>query len=141
MRNASISADDLKSESSVVRNELEMDETDPEGVLDERIVSTAFLWHNYGRSTVGSRADIEHVATPALRAFYDNYYQPDNAVLIITGKFDEAKTLAIVAREFGKIPRPTRKILPTYTVDPEQRHSRTSPTRPDAAPGPLGMCA
>ncbi|HEX5130740.1 MAG TPA: insulinase family protein, partial [Usitatibacter sp.] len=51
--------------------------------------------------------------------------QPDNAVLIVAGKFDEAKTLAIVAREFGKIPRPTRKLQSTYTVDPEQQGERT----------------
>ena len=90
----------------------------------------AYVWHNYGKSTIGARADVENVSIDRLQAFYRNYYQPDNAVLIITGKFDEAKTLAIVAREFGKIPRPTRKIQPHYTVDPEQQGERTR----DAAP-------
>src|SRR5262249_5653617 len=71
MRNASISPDDLKTEFSVVRNEFEMGENNPNGILDERVVSTAFLWHNYGKSTIGSRADIERVPVPALRGFYD----------------------------------------------------------------------
>ena len=41
-----------------MRNEFESGENDPVGILDERIVSTAFLWHNYGKSTIGSRTDI-----------------------------------------------------------------------------------
>ena len=56
MRNATISPDDLKTEFSVVRNEFEMGENNPSAILDERVVSTAFLWHNYGKSTIGSRA-------------------------------------------------------------------------------------
>ena len=83
------------------------------------------MWHSYGNSTIGARADVENVSIDRLQAFYRNYYQPDNAVLIITGKFDEAKTLAIVAREFGRIPKPTRKLQPFYTVDPEQQGERT----------------
>jgi zinc protease len=125
MRNASLSPDDLKSEFSVVRNELEMDENDPEGVLDERIVSTAFLWHNYGRSTVGSRADIEHVGVPALRAFYDNFYQPDNAVLIVAGHYDEAAALSTIVERFGAIRSPMRELGKNSTVEPAQDGERT----------------
>jgi zinc protease len=124
MRNATISAEDLASEFSVVRNEFEMDENNPQGILDERIVSTAFLWHNYGKSTIGSRADIEKVPAPALRAFYDKYYQPDNAVLVVSGKLDEAAALATIETHFGKIPRPQRKLTPTYTVEPVQDGER-----------------
>ena len=125
MRNASISPDDLKTEFSVVRNEFEMGENNPSAILDERIVSSAFLWHNYGKSTIGSRADIERVPVPALRAFYDKYYQPDNAVLIVSGKFDDATTLASIEKLFGSIPRPARKLSETYTVEPQQDGERT----------------
>ena len=125
MRNASISPDDLKTEFSVVRNEFEMGENDPQMVLDERIVSTAFLWHNYGKSTIGSRADIERVPVPALRAFYDKFYQPDNAVLVVAGKFDEGAALRTIERTFGVIPRPARTLGRTYTVEPPQDGERT----------------
>lgn len=124
MRNASISPDDLKTEFSVVRNEFEMGENNPQAILDERIVSTAFLWHNYGKSTIGSRADIERVPVPALHAFYDKYYQPDNAVLVVSGKYDEAAALAAIQKTFGVIPRPARKLAPTYTVEPPQDGER-----------------
>jgi zinc protease len=125
MRNASISPDDLKTEFSVVRNEFEMGENDPSGVLDERIVATAFLWHNYGKSTIGSRADIERVPVPALRGFYDKYYQPDNAVLVVSGKYDEAQALASIEKLFGSIAKPKRELAATYTVEPAQDGERT----------------
>ena len=124
MVNALISPDDLKTEFSVVRNEFEMGENDPLSILQERIASTAFLWHNYGKSTIGSRADIEKVPVPALRAFYEKYYQPDNAMLVVSGKFDEAKALASIERTFGAIPRPKRALPPTYTVEPVQDGER-----------------
>ncbi|NNG17418.1 MAG: insulinase family protein, partial [Gemmatimonadales bacterium] len=61
MVNSFISVDDLESEMTVVRNEFEMGENSPFGVLMERTFSTAFLWHNYGQSTIGARSDIENV--------------------------------------------------------------------------------
>jgi zinc protease len=124
MRNASITPEDLSTEFSVVRNEFESGENDPEAILDERIVSTAFLWHNYGKSTIGSRADIERVPVPALRAFYDRFYQPDNAVLVVSGKFDDAAALATVERLFGAIGKPARALPATYTVEPVQDGER-----------------
>ncbi len=124
MINATISPDDLKTEFSVVRNEFEIGENNPLSILQERILSTAFLWHNYGKSTIGSRSDIEKVPVPALRAFYEKYYQPDNAILVVSGKFDDAAALASIERTFGAIPRPTRKLTPSYTVEPVQDGER-----------------
>jgi zinc protease len=125
MINAMVSPDDLKTEFSVVRNEFEMGENQPLAVLEERIVSTAYLWHNYGKDTIGSRADIERVPVPALRAFYEKYYQPDNAVLVVSGKFDDAAALASVEKLYGVIPRPTRTLSPTYTLEPVQDGERS----------------
>jgi zinc protease len=119
-----IAQKDLDSEMTVVRNEFEMGENNPLGVLSERIASTAYLWHNYGKSTIGSREDIERVPIERLQAFWRKYYQPDNAVLIVVGKFDAAKTLAKVNDIYGRIPRPARKLEPTYTVEPPQDGER-----------------
>jgi zinc protease len=124
MVNCAIAQKDLDSEFSVVRNEFEMGENSPMNVLSERMMSTAYLWHNYGKSTIGSREDIERVPIDRLRAFYQKFYQPDNAYLIVTGKFDEAKTLAKINDIYGKIPRPQRKLEPTYTVEPTQDGER-----------------
>lgn len=125
MTNALISPDDLKTEFSVVRNEFEMGENNPVSILETRIMATAFLWHNYGKDTIGSRADIERVPVPALRAFYEKYYQPDNAVLVVSGKFDDATALASIEKLFGTKPRPARVLTPSYTVEPVQDGERT----------------
>lgn len=124
MVNSFIAKKDLESEFSVVRNEFESGENDPSGVLMERILSTAYLWHNYGKSTIGSKEDIEKVPIENLQAFYKKYYQPDNAVLLVAGKIDEAKTLELVNKYFGSIPRPSRVLQATYTVEPTQDGER-----------------
>lgn len=125
MVNSFIAKKDLDSEMTVVRNEFEAGENDPFGVLMERVISTAYLWHNYGKSTIGARSDIENVPIERLQAFYKKYYQPDNAVLTVAGKFDETKALELINTYFGVIPRPDRTLLPAYTVDPAQDGERT----------------
>lgn len=124
MVNSKILPEELKKEFSVVRNEFEIGENSPNGVLNERVLSAMYLWHNYGKSTIGSKEDIERVKADNLRAFYKKYYQPDNAVLIIAGKFDEKKALAYAQQYFGPIPKPTRVLQPTYTVEPPQDGER-----------------
>ncbi len=128
MINSYIAKSDLESEFTVVRNEFELGENDPGSILEERVLSTAFLWHNYGHSTIGARADIENVPIERLQGFYRKYYQPDNAVLVVAGKFDPAKTLKLIEDKFGRIRRPARtgdmKIWPTYTLDPTQDGER-----------------
>ena len=114
----------LDTEMTVVRNEFERGENSVTNVLEERVLSSAYLWHNYGKSTIGSRVDIERVPIDRLAAFYKKYYQPDNAVVVISGQIDPSKTLAIVASTFGVIPRPTRKLDQTYTVEPPQDGER-----------------
>src|ERR1700691_1804204 len=94
----------LDTEMTVVRNEFERGENSVAGVLEERVMSTAYLWHNYGKSPIGSRADIERVPIDRLAAFYQKYYQPDNAVIMIAGQIDPSQTLAMVAGTLGAIP-------------------------------------
>lgn len=116
---------DLDSEMTVVRNEYENGENSPFGVFVKRMESVAYDWHNYGHSTIGNRSDIENVRIENLQAFYRQYYQPDNAVLLIAGKFDEAKTLGWIAQAFGRIPKPAR-VLPTlWTVESQQDGERS----------------
>ena len=125
MINAEVSPDDLKTEFSVVRNEFEGGENNPDNILDERVSETAFLWHNYGKPTIGSRSDIERVPADKLRAFYTKYYQPDDAILILSGKYDEEAALASVEKTFGAIPKPTRVLQDAYTVEPQQDGERS----------------
>ncbi|MEO6172149.1 MAG: pitrilysin family protein [Arenimonas sp.] len=124
MVNSFVARKALDSEMTVVRNEMESGENSPIGVLLERMMSTAYLWHNYGKSTIGARADVENVSIERLQAFYHTYYQPDNAVLLVAGRFDPAKTLAQINDTFGKIKKPTRVLPKIYTTEPVQDGER-----------------
>ncbi len=124
MVNSLMRNEDLQKEFTVVRNEFESDENYPDNILQERVISTMYLWHNYGKSTIGSKEDIERVPITNLTAFYKKYYQPDDATLIVGGKIDEAKTLAWIGKYFGAIAKPTRVIEPPYTVEPPQDGER-----------------
>ena len=123
--NSYIKREELLSEMTVVRNEFERGENNPGSILNQRIYSTAYEWHNYGKSTIGNRSDIERVPVENLQAFYKKYYQPDNVVLVVTGKFEEAKALALVEKYLGSIPKPTRRLDATYTEEPAQDGERT----------------
>jgi zinc protease len=124
MVNSFIAKKDLDSEFSVVRNEMESGENNPFRVLFQKILSVSYDWHNYGKSTIGARSDVENVPIDRLQAFYKKFYQPDNAVLLVAGKFDEAKTLNLIKEKFGVIPRPTRTLPPIYTTEPTQDGER-----------------
>jgi zinc protease len=124
MVHANVIKKDLDSEMTVVRNEMESGENNPFRILMEKTEAAAFQWHAYGKDTIGARSDVENVNIPHLQAFYRKYYQPDNATLIVAGKFDPAKVLAEIAQDFSAIPRPTRVIEPTYTVEPVQDGER-----------------
>ncbi len=124
MVNAFVAQRDLDTEMTVVRNEFEQGENSPTRVLYERVLSAAYVWHGYGNSPIGSRSDIENVPIERLQAFYRRHYQPDNAVLVIAGRFDERDTLELIARYFGPIPRPERELAENYTVEPAQDGER-----------------
>ncbi len=135
MVNSFIAKKALESEFSVVRNEFESGENSPVRVLMDRVMSTAYLWHGYGRSTIGSKDDIESVPIDRLQAFYRKYYQPDNAVLVVAGKFEPDKTLRIIEKTFGAIPKPQRSLekgnllYKTYTIEPTQDGERLAVLR------------
>ena len=124
MLNSFIKAEDLASEMTVVRNEFERGENSPQNVLMERMFSASFEWHNYGKSTIGNRADIERVPVENLKRFYKKYYQPDNAMLVVAGQFDPETALKLATKHFGSMPKPERKLENTYTEEPAQDGER-----------------
>ena len=120
MVNSFIARKDLDTEMTVVRNEMEMGENDASNILFERVLSAAYQWHNYGKSTIGARADVEGVNIKRLQDFYHTYYRPANATLIVTGKFDPVKVRQWIGRYFGPLKNPKSALPPLYTLDPAQ---------------------
>jgi zinc protease len=125
MVNSVIAEKDLQKEFSVVRNEFEMQENNPGSILLQRMHSTAFLWHNYGQSTIGNKSDIERVPVANLRRFYEKYYQPDNAILVVAGQFDKEQALQQIEEYFAPIPKPERTLQTPYTQEPVQDGERS----------------
>lgn len=129
MVNSRISADDLKTEMTVVRNEFEAGENNPVGLLYKQVRSVAFDWHNYGNTAIGNRSDVENVPIKNLQAFYKTYYQPDNAAVTLAGNFDEAQALALIADSYGKVRRPWRTLPRQYTEENPQDGERSVAVR------------
>jgi zinc protease len=123
--NSYVKHDDLAKEMTVVRNEFEMNENNPETILSQRMNSAAFEWHNYGKTTMGNRSDIERVPIDKLQTFYRKYYRPDNLVVTIAGKFDPAKANEYMSKYFGTLKRPGRPLEETYTEEPPQDGERS----------------
>ena len=125
MVNSFIARADLDTEMTVVRNEMESGENSPSRVLLQQTLAAMYQWHNYGKGVIGARSDVENVDIARLQAFYRLHYQPDNATLIVAGRFDAARVLGWVAQSFGPLQRPQRVLPTTYTLDPAQDGERS----------------
>ena len=123
--NSFIKGEDLEKEMTVVRNEFERGENSPIRVLMQRMQSAAYDWHNYGRTTIGNRSDIERVPVVRLRKFYKKFYRPDNVMLIVAGKFEPDEALGHIQKYFGALEQPKTPIDGTYTTEPAQDGERT----------------
>lgn len=119
MRQALIREADLESERTVILNELDTGDNEPVELLMKASFAHAFIEHPYHHPTIGWRGDVERMSVDVLRRFYDTYYHPDNATVLIVGDIDEAHALAEVERGFGAIPP-----APTPIPEPHIRESR-----------------
>jgi zinc protease len=124
MRNSFIADADRQSEMTVVRNELERGQNEPTMVLDEAVYATAFREHPYHHPTIGWRADVENVPTARLKAFYDTFYHPNNATVIVVGDFERATTLELLNENFGAFSATEEAIPEVYTDEPPQQGER-----------------
>jgi len=103
MVNSLLRQQDLDSEMTVVRNEWDASEGNSLLVLLKRTRAVAYDWHSYGRDVL-EREAILRMSPSTVCESTTTYYQPDNAVLLVAGKFDPEKTLALITSTFGAIP-------------------------------------
>jgi len=124
LRNLWLHESDREREMTVVRNEYERGENDPQEALGKEITAAAFVAHPYHHDTIGWLSDIENVPIEKLRAFYDTFYWPDNATVSVIGDFDPATALGLVKKYYGVYSRSPQPIPQLYTVEPEQQGAR-----------------
>ncbi|MDB9483492.1 insulinase family protein, partial [Dolichospermum circinale CS-537/05] len=122
MKNSLIDPQQLASEKQVVISELLGYENSPEYRLKRAVMKSVFPNHPYGLPIGGTKADVEKFTVEQLREYYQKFYSPDNAVLVIVGDFDTTPTLKSVKSIFGKIPKgqysPHNLITPSYSPSP-----------------------
>ncbi len=123
MRHSTFTDADRASEMPVVRNELERGENNPGQMLNQLLWAAAMIAHPYHHPVIGWRSDVENVPTSMLRAHYDTYYQPDNAVVACVGDFDSEAVLREIVSKFSAIPG-GHTFPPVYTVEETQRGER-----------------
>ncbi|MCS6884524.1 MAG: pitrilysin family protein [Acidobacteriota bacterium] len=124
MRNALMRDSDRATEVIVVLNELEAMENDPVAVLDINAYAISYREHPYHHPSIGWRSDILGVPIERLREFYDTFYWPNNATLVVAGDFDEATALYLIQKYFEPIPRSPKPVPQVYTVEPKQEGER-----------------
>ncbi|MGE5617227.1 MAG: M16 family metallopeptidase, partial [Bacillota bacterium] len=113
-----------QSEMSVVRNEYEIGENNPQQALEKAVVAAAIQAQPYHWETIGYRSDIEGVSTEKLREHYKTFFWPNNAEAILVGDVDVDRALAIFDREFGAFKRSPHAIPKVITVEPPQEGER-----------------
>lgn len=103
MFNAWFDQADLQAEIEVVLRELERAQDNPLSALGQHMFAAATPGQGFGRPVLGSREELKTIGLEQLREFYRAHYQPDNAVIVITGKFDIKPTLAAIEQHFAPL--------------------------------------
>lgn len=124
MRHLLLRKADRDAEMTVVRNELERGEDEPSELLSNMAFATAFKEHPYHHPVIGWRSDVEGVPLSRLRRFYDDFYWPDNATLVVTGDFRKKELLKKIEAAFGGIPSSPKPFPAVYTKEPAQEGER-----------------
>lgn len=120
MANLVISDDLFAKEIQVVMEERRLRTDDqPQSVVYERLMATAYQVHPYRRPIIGWMTDLEHMTAADARNWYARWYAPNNATLVVAGDVDAAAVVALAKQYFGAIPaRPLPQRKPQ--TEPEQ---------------------
>lgn len=135
MVNLNVDDANFNSERDVVKEEYRQSVlAQPYGQFYEYISSLSYTTHPYKRGVIGDLAQL-NAATPAdAKVFYDTYYRPDNAFLIVVGDFEQAQFDAWTDKYFGRIRRPDASIPRVTVTEParekEVRYQKTAPNVP-----------
>jgi zinc protease len=133
MRNLTLDPKDIASERQVVIEERRTrTEDDPAGFLGEAVSAIAFKAHPYGQPIVGWMEDLTRITPAQIRAFYDTYYVPGNAILVAAGDFKGPELLEKIKRRFGAIRRAADPPAVTAVEPAQDGERRVMLRRPEA---------
>jgi len=125
-------AEVFESERGVIASERRLGvENDNDSLLAETVRATAIMAHPYHWDVIGWMSDILSWRRDEVMAYYRTYYAPNNAVLVVAGDIDPARTLELVRKHYGPV-KPSPAPPPVTTVEPPQLGMKTVVMRKEA---------
>jgi zinc protease len=108
MRNLVLSREEFEKEIKVVMEERRWRTDDkPRSLVYENLMASAYQAHPYRHPIIGWMADLENMGVGDTRAWYDTWYSPNNAILVVVGDVDANQVFELAKQQFGAIkPRP-----------------------------------
>ena len=120
-----IDKDTFENEREVVKEERRMRiDNQPYGRLNEIIYDQAFTVHPYKHATIGSMKDLEAASVDDVRDFYQTYYVPANATLVVVGDFESTPALQMISQYLGRVPKAERPVPRDIPVEPQQTQEK-----------------
>ena len=108
----------VPSEIDIVKREREIRLDQPMAVLMDQMVKAAYGNQHLGRLPIGDLNELQSIQLPELEKYYRDWYAPNNAVMVVTGKFNKAQLLKQIDQHFSPIPkRPLAQAAPSITLD------------------------
>lgn len=135
MRHLVLREDVVSTEREVVKNErLQCVDDDVDGIVGEALFREAFVAHGYGRPTIGWMTDIEGLGPDDCRDFYDTYYAPNNATLVVVGDVERESLLSLVEQRYASIPSQALPVEDVRPEPPQQNERRLELALPTPTP-------
>jgi len=136
MRSLLFRKDMIDGERAVVKDELRQQDSSPfaRGLLG--CLAVSYLKHPYAWTATGNAKDLDAASADDLKKFYDTYYQPNNAMLVVVGKVSASDVKASAEKWFGAIPKAADPPRPAAAA---QEPAQTARRREVAEPGPIGI--
>lgn len=131
MARTKFSQQEVTQEIGNIRKELAAESKDPQALLSKEVRSLMFMQHPYHNPTIGWKADVEGLTPERAREFYEKYFRPNNATLIIAGDVNPKQVLPMVQKYFGAIPSPGPAPVHTVVNEPWPRSERRVNTKYD----------
>ncbi len=107
-----------------LKKEFEEEKNDAAAMLASEVRCVSYLHHPYGSPTRGWHSDVEGLTAEDAKGFYDRFYVPNNATLVLVGDFNSANALAMIKKHFGAIVRSATPLPVIRAKEPEQRAER-----------------
>lgn len=124
MRSAKFSEPELLQELSNIGKELDNEAKDPMALVSKEVRALMFMQHPYHNPTIGWRTEVESLKVNQVKDYYDRFFHPNNATLIIAGDVQPKAALLLLQKYFGPIPKSQQPISHTSVVEPMPRSER-----------------